>query len=133
MRRVTNSDPGVDEHLFLWDTPIIVTRSIAPTRAFVEATCSSGKSAVRRNCVSTDGITGAVHASERHLFLDGSRPQGAVLEAPTLENWVASQLAEEASTLQERRKGRDLLATATVPEKGKDCDVLSGLCRQLLL
>ena len=53
---------------------------------------------------STAGGVYAGHATERHLFLGGSRPKGSVLVAPELDKWVASQLAEEAAILKERRK-----------------------------
>ena len=70
----------------------------------------------------TDGSTStAGHASERHLFLGGSRPKGAALVAPLLERFVADRLAEEASVLKERRKGRkerELLAAASTPTTG---------------
>ena len=53
---------------------------------------------------STAGGVYAGHATERHLFLGGSRPKGSVVVAPELDKWVASQLAEEAAILKERRK-----------------------------
>ena len=55
----------------------------------------------------TAGGVSAGHASERHLFWGGVRPKGSALVAPELEKWVASQLAEEAAILKERRKGRE--------------------------
>ena len=57
--------------------------------------------------VATDGSTGAGHASERHVFLDGSPPKDAALVAPSLARWVASQFPEEAPILKERRKRRE--------------------------
>ena len=42
--------------------------------------------------------------TERHLFLG---PNGSPLVAKELEKWVASQLAQEAAILMERRKGRE--------------------------
>ena len=56
---------------------------------------------------STTGGVSAGHATERHLFLGGSRPNGSALVAKELEKWVASQLAQEAAILMERRKGRE--------------------------
>ena len=53
------------------------------------------------------GGISARHATERRLFLGGSRPKGSAVGAPELEKWVASQLAEEAAILEERRKGRE--------------------------
>ena len=52
---------------------------------------------------STAGGVSAGQATEPRLFLGGSRPKGSPLVAPELEKWVASQLAEEAAILKERR------------------------------
>ena len=67
---------------------------------------------------STAGGVSAGHATERHFILGGSRPKGSTLVAKELETWVASQLAEEAVILKERRKGREnreLVAAASDP------------------
>ena len=58
-------------------------------------------------CASTTGGVSAGHATERQLFLGGSRPNGSTLVAKELEKWVASQLAQEAAILTERRKGSE--------------------------
>ena len=51
------------------------------------------------NCASTAGGVCAGPATERHLFLGGSRIKGSAPVAPELEEWVASQLADEAAIL----------------------------------
>ena len=56
---------------------------------------------------STAGGVPAGNATERHLFLGGARQKGSALAAQELEKWVASQLADEAAVLKERRKGRE--------------------------
>ena len=124
----TLEDPGVDEHLFLSELLSLgaeVDQLNLPNLAVFESAARRLQLWEERYTeklrMASDGAGTAGHASERHLFLGGSRPKGAALVSPQLERFVADRLSEEASVLKERRKGREereLLAAATTPSGG---------------
>ena len=123
--RLSSSDAGVGEHLFLCGMLKHGTQDDQlnlPDLAMGEAISRRLQLWEERHAeklrASSDGGVSAGHATERHFFLGRSRPKGSALVAKELETWIASQLAEEAVILKERRKGsenRELVAAASDP------------------
>ena len=110
---LSSSDPGVDEHLLLCEMLGHGTQYDQLFRTWLWAKrChdgfSCGKNALLRRCVRA----GQTSLSGR-ISTKGKRAG-----RPRVGKWVASQRAEEASILKERRKGREereLVAAASDP------------------
>ena len=123
--RLSPSDPGVDKHLFFVTCFASMTNSIFGTWLWVKQYddgFNCGRNAMPKSCASTSAVFR--RGMPRNAISSWTElDQKEALCWPELETWFASQLAEEAAILKERRKGREegeLVAAAFDPRRRND-------------
>ena len=117
MLRVSASDAGIEEHLFLSDRMEVCSSfeqfNLGEGAVFEASSrryqvgkdaCSTAR---RHADLGTNAEEDGLWVDERRLFLGARRARGSALVSPLLEKHVATRLSEEAAILKERRKGRE--------------------------